>query len=132
MDFTLVGTILTGIGTAVTLWQASKVKKYSDKIAFDIRKLHLSEVSEHLKKAQDDGRKLLSHMQQMSRGKNTVPICSSIQTHIDNSLNLLHLNSPDADVREKILNIQSELRKFQNTTDDNEKKECVSDMHTFI
>ncbi|WP_231880450.1 hypothetical protein, partial [Alcanivorax sp. HI0083] len=59
MIITIAGTVLTAIGTGVTVWQASKVKSYRDQIAFDLRKLHLSEVAELLKRAQDEGRKLL-------------------------------------------------------------------------
>jgi hypothetical protein len=51
----IIGTLLTAIGTAVTLWQASKVRRYRQQIAFDLRKIHLSEVRELLRGAQDEG-----------------------------------------------------------------------------
>ena len=59
---TIGGTVLTAIGTGVTLRQASRVKAYRDQIAFDLRKIHLSEVGELLRRAQDEGRKLLSQV----------------------------------------------------------------------
>src|SRR5882724_116660 len=85
----------TAIGTAITLWQASKVRRYRQQIAFDLRKIHLSEVRELLRGAQDEGRKLLSHVQQLNRGKSVLAITDNIQAYIDRSLNLLHLSGPD-------------------------------------
>ncbi len=132
LTITIIGTLLTAIGTGVTLFQASKVKTYRDQIAFDLRKIHLSEVGEALKRAQDEGRKLLTQMQQLNRGKSFILITESIQGHIDNSLNLLHLNGPDKDLREKIIDIQTQLRDFQNNSDEKQKKVCASNMHALI
>ncbi|WP_048608557.1 MULTISPECIES: hypothetical protein [Providencia] len=129
---TIGGTALTAIGTGVTLWQASRVKAYRDQIAFDLRKIHLSEVGELLRRAQDEGRKLLSQVQQLNRGKSMISIADDIQSYIDKSLNLLHLNGPDSDIRNKIIGSQEKLRNFQTTQDVDEKKQCVSDMHTLI
>lgn len=132
MIITIAGTVLTAIGTGVTVWQASKVKSYRDQIAFDLRKLHLSEVAELLKRAQDEGRKLLSQVQQLNRGKSILTITDAIQSYIDKAVNLIHLNGPDSDLRTQILQSQQKLRQFQNTEDENEKRQCVSDMHTII
>ncbi|WP_421284745.1 hypothetical protein [Aeromonas veronii] len=132
MFITIAGTILTAIGTGVTLWQASKVKAYREQIAFDLRKIHLAEVGDLLKHAQDEGRKLLSQVQQMNRGKSIITITDSIQSYIDKAVNLIHLGGPDADLRSQILGSQAKLREFQHSQDDDEKKQCVSDMHTLI
>lgn len=132
MFITIAGTVLTAIGTAVTLWQASKVKAYREQIAFDLRKIHLSEIGEFLRRAQDEGRKLLSQVQQLNRGKSMISITDDIQSYIDKSLNLLHLSGPDTDLRNQILASQEKLRDFQKTDDVNEKKQCVSDMHIII
>lgn len=129
---TIIGTVLTAIGTGVTLWQASRVKKYRKQIAFDLRKIHLSEIGELLKRAQDEGRKLLTHVQQLNRGKGIIKITESIQGYIDKSLNLLPLSGPDTDVRNQILSVQTQLRDLQNAEDDDVKKQCVSEMHTLI
>ena len=129
---TISGTILTAIGTGVTLWQASKVKAYREQIAFDLRKIHLSEIGEFLRRAQDEGRKLLSQVQQLNRGKSMISITDDIQSYIDRSLNLLHLSGPDTDLRKRILESQEKLRDFQQTDDPDEKKRCVSDMHIII
>ncbi|MEE2001406.1 hypothetical protein QWY20_08065 [Alkalimonas sp. MEB108] len=129
---TIGGTVLTAIGTVVTLWQASKVKAYRDQIAFDLRKIHLSEVGELLRRAQDEGRKLLSQVQQLNRGKSMISIADDIQSYIDKSLNLLHLNGPDTDIRNQIIASQEKLRNFQSTHDVSKKRRFVSDMHTLI
>ncbi|MEJ1364539.1 MAG: hypothetical protein RPU42_05490 [Candidatus Sedimenticola sp. (ex Thyasira tokunagai)] len=128
---TIIGTLLTALGTGVTIWQAKKVKKYREQIAFDLRKIRISEISEHLKRAQDEGRKLLTQVQQLNRGKSEIAITEIIQGHIDNSLNLLPLSGADDDIRQKINNIQTKLRNFQNARPD-DKSECASDMHSHI
>ncbi len=83
-----------------------------------------------MKRAQDEGRKLITQIQKLDRGKNVIVITETIQGYIDSSLNLLPLTGTDNDVRVKILNAQTELRDFQNTT--NNKNECVSNMHSHI
>ena len=128
---TIVGTLLTAIGTGVTIWQAKKVKKYREQIAFDLRKIRITEISEYLKRAQDEGRKLLTQVQQLNRGKSEMAITEAIQGYIDNSLNLLPLKGTDYDIREQIINIQTKLRAFQNANA-NDKSICASDMHTHI
>jgi hypothetical protein len=128
----IIGALLTAIGTVITLWQASKVKSYRQQIAFDLRKIHLSEVRELLRGAQDEGRKLLSHVQQLNRGKSILAITENIQAYIDRSLNLLHLSGPDSDLREKILSAQTHLRSFQHSSNEDEKRQFVSDMHAVI
>ena len=120
------------IGTAITLWQASKVRRYRLQIAFDLRKIHLSEVRELWRRAQDEGRKLLSHVQQLNRGKSVLAITENIQAYIDRSLNLLHLSGSDSDLREKILSAQTHLRSFQHSYNEDEKRQFVSDMHAVI
>ena len=128
---TIIGAIITAIGTAVTLWQASKVKKYRIQIAFDLRKIHISEIAEILKRAQDEGRKLLTSVQQNNRGKSEIIITEAIQGYIDTSLNLLPLLGLDSDIRDQITNVQTRLRNFQNADEDN-KNDCASELHTHI
>lgn len=128
---TTIGAILTAIGTVVTLWQASKVKKYGIQIAFDLRKIHISEIAEILKRAQDESRKLLTSVQQNNRGKNEIIITGVIQGYIDTSLNLLPLYGLDGDIRDQVTNMQTRLRSFQNA-DENNKSDCASELHTHI
>ena len=128
---TVIGTLLTVLGTVVTIWHAIKVKKYREQIAFDLRKIRISDISEYLKRAQDEGRKLLTQVQQLNRGKSEIVITEMIQSYIDNSLNLLPLEGADSDIRQKINNIQDKLRNFQNSNPD-DKSTCASDMHSHI
>jgi hypothetical protein len=129
---TIFGTIITVIGTGVTLWQAYKVKSYSKRIAYDLRKIHLSEVIDNLKRAQDEGRKLISQVVQLKRGKNNTTISENIQKHIDYALNLIHVNGSDNDVRNKILEAQFKFRDFQSSEDQVVRETCVSEMHALI
>lgn len=132
LTLTVAGTVITVIGTVVTIWQALKVKAIRKQIAFDLRKIHLSEVGEFLRRAQDEGRKLLTHVQQLNRGRSTISITNEIQSNIDKSLNLLHLTGPDSDLRDQILSSQDKLREFQKTEESDAQKQHASDMHTII
>jgi len=132
MIISIIAAGLTAIGTSVTLWQASKVKKYRSQIAFDLRKIHLSEISDLLKKAQDECRRLLREVHQLNRGRSMLTVVDLIQSYIDKSVNLIHLSGPDSDVRSQIKNIQTKLREFQNATDPNIRKQFVYEMHELI
>lgn len=79
-----IGTILTAIGTAVTLWQAAKVKSYRDQVAFDLRKMSISEAGKILRRGQEGCRKLLKSD---GRGQSTINICDSVQERLDQALN---------------------------------------------
>ncbi len=57
-QITLAGTIVTLLGMAITIWQASQARSYKNQINFDIRKINLSGVIERLKRTQDEIRKL--------------------------------------------------------------------------
>lgn len=46
---TWIGTMLTAIGTVVTVWQAEKVKCYKEQVAFGLRKISISEAGEILR-----------------------------------------------------------------------------------
>lgn len=134
MEFliTIVGTIITVIGTGVTIWQAWKVRTYGARIAFDLRKINLSEAAEALRRAQDEGRKLLTHVHQLNRGKNPSEVYDSIQVHIDRAINLLPLHGADADVRVMVVDAQAKLRESQTTQDDATRRDCVSTMHALV
>ena len=113
MLITTIGAILTMIGTAVTIWQASKVKSYRRQISFEIRKIRLSEISEIFRRSQDEVRKLCSDQPQLGRGKNYPEITNIIQSYIEQALHRLPLNGPDSDVRNKIVSAQDKLRNLK-------------------
>lgn len=125
----IVGAIVTVIGTIVTLWQASKVKDYRKQIELDVRKISLSEVRDFLKRAQDEGRKLISGMQQNTRGLNAFSIINELQSCIDQSISILHLEGPDSDLRTLISDFQKKLISFQSLSDTEEKKKILYEMH---
>ncbi len=129
---TIIGTAITAIGTGVTLWQASKVKSYGKQIKFDLRKIHLYEICDFLVRSQDECRKLLSQDPQLNRGKNMISIIDNMQSYIDKSLNHLHLNGPDSDLRDIILSSQNSLRDFRDTIDSSAQRRFASEMHITI
>lgn len=114
---TIFGTILTAIGTAVTVWHAVRVRNYREQIAFDLRKIRLSETREHLRRAQDESRRLLTPLKPLRRGADEAAIIHAIQVNIDNALNLLNMGGSDADVRRTIVDAQNALRGFQEGPD---------------
>jgi hypothetical protein len=98
---TWIGTLLTALGTGITIWQARQVKKYKDQVAFDLRKVSLAEVGELLRRAQEDCRKLLKSG---GRGQSISVICDSIQEKIDFALNRFNQKDKDVDIKEKLIN----------------------------
>ena len=96
---TWIGTILTAIGTAVTLWQAWKVKQYKDQVAFDLRKISISEAGEILRRGQEDCRKLLKSG---GRGQSITNICDSVQERLDQAKNRFNQKLQDQDIKDKL------------------------------
>lgn len=120
---TWIGTILTAIGTAVTLWQARKVKHYKDQVAFDLRKISISEAGEILRRGQEDCRKLLKSG---GRGQSITNICDSVQERLDQARNRFNQKSQDMDIKEKLTSANSllhEVRQGNNTSQN------ISDLH---
>ena len=129
---TIIGTILTCIATTITIIQAIKVKSYKDQITFDLRKIHLVEITDSLKRAQEEGRKLITQFDPLNRGKNITSISENIQGYIDNALNFIHLKGSDTDIRDKIIEAQLKLRNSQKADKQEVRRDCVSEMHTYI
>lgn len=128
---TIGSAVITVIGTGVTLYQARKVEGYSEKIAYDLRKISTSEIVDNLKRAQDECRKLLANAQQLNRGKSHAKITENIQRHFDYALNLLPVGGPDIDFRNMIVASQDQLRLFQNANSQ-AQGQFASDLHTKI
>ena len=132
---TIISAILTAIGTGVTLFQARRVRKYRSQIAFDIRKLRLSEVRDYLRHAQDEARKLITPLipiKQLRRGQDELLILHRIQSSIDNALNFMDLSGGDADIREKVVQAQAALRDYQKTASSEEQQEKLQRHHELI
>lgn len=115
---TWIGTVLTTIGTLVTLWQAGKVKKYKDQVSFDLRKLSISEAGEILRRGQEDCRKLLKSG---SRGQNTANVCDLVQEKLDQALNRFNQKGRDQDIKNKIISANSLLHEIRSGQDVNNK-----------
>ena len=107
---TWIGTGLTAIGTFVTLWQAGRVKKYKDQVAFDLRKLSISEAGEILRRGQEDCRKLLKSG---GRGQSTVNICDLVQERLDQALNRFNQKDHDQDIKEKLISANGLLHEIR-------------------
>lgn len=107
---TWIGTILTTIGTVVTLWQARKVKEYKDQVAFDLRKISISEAGEILRRGQEECRKLLKSS---CRGQSTTNICDSIQEKLDHAINRFNQKQHDIDIKAKLTDANSILHKIR-------------------
>lgn len=129
---TVISTILSVVAAIVTIIQAIKVKSYKDQVTFDLRKIHLVEITDNLKRAQEEGRKLITQFDPLNRGKNITSISENIQSYIDNSLNFIHLKGQDNDIREKIIEAQAKLRDSQKADNQENRRDCVSEMHTCI
>lgn len=123
---TWIGTILTAIGTGVTLWQAAKVKKYKEQVAFDLRKISIAEAGELLRRGQEDCRKLLTSG---SRGQSNATICSSVQEKLDYSLNRFSQKNEDQDIKDKLTKANQALHNVRNNISISQN---ASDLHSII
>ena len=129
---TLIGTVLTALGTGVTLFEAWRVRTYREQIALDLRKIRLSEVADHLRSAQDGARQLVTPIEELKRGRGEREAIHRVQSAIDNALNLLNISGDDSDVRDKIVDAQNSLRSFQNADPGDEKDQAISKHHSEI
>lgn len=111
-QITLVGTIVTLLGMAVTIWQAAQARSYKKQIKFDIRKIHLSGASERLKRMQDDIRKLPTSTP-VQRGIKKHNLLQNIRTHFDFALGVLDVKSPDGDIRKLLSEAQTKLNSYE-------------------
>lgn len=107
------GALITVAGTAVTLWQANQTKNYREQIKLDIRKIGLSRITERLKRAQDEIRKLPVLANNIPRGLNLKAIIQNIKSHFDYCISTLSSDGPDADVRTLLSQAQSNLNQYE-------------------
>nr|WP_320048926.1 hypothetical protein [uncultured Desulfuromonas sp.] len=110
---TMVGAVITLLGMAITIWQASQARDYKNQIKFDIRKINLSNVAERLKRAQDEIRRLPTTAQGVLRGVKPVEIIQKIREQFDIALNTLDATGPDSDIRALIVEGQRKLNSYE-------------------
>lgn len=129
---TVIGTILTAIGTFVTLYQSGRVKKYKREILEELNRVNLIQVSELLKNAQSETRKLLYPDSQIARGTNLNEVVSTIQKSIDESLNIVNLGDKEKILRNKIIDAQKKLRSYTPTSTEEFRVKYISEFHFLL
>ena len=129
---TIISTVITVIGTGVTLRQAQQVRSYGKRIASDLRKINLYEVAEALRRAQDEGRRLLTQVNQLNRGRSLPDIHEAMQSQIDRALHLLPMHGLDSDIRKIVVSAQDRLRESQASDEAEKRRDAVSEMHANI
>ncbi|HBC8591693.1 TPA: hypothetical protein ACNPVF_000775 [Escherichia coli] len=110
---TFVGTAVTIIATAITIWQAKKAKDYKEQIKFDIRKINLSGTSERLKRAQDDIRMLPADHATFPRGLKISDLILNIKSQFDFALSAIDAKGPDKDIRLLLTQAQNKLNSYE-------------------
>lgn len=110
---TIVGTALTVFGTVVTIWQASQARNYKNQIKFDIRKINLANVTDRLKRAQDEIRRLPTSAQALPRGIRPTELMHKIREQFDMALGTLDAEGPDANVRKLLVEGQAQLNNYE-------------------
>lgn len=129
---TTLGTVLTAIGTFVTIYYSFVVKNYKNEILEDINKVNLIGVSESLRSAQNETRKLLYPNSPTSRGIKKDEIISNIQKSIDESLVLVNLDEKNKLLRHKIIDAQNKLRYYSKSIGESDKEEMISEFHNIL
>jgi hypothetical protein len=117
MIITIAGTLITCIGTAVAIKQASKAKEYTEQIKFDVRKINLSTAVEQIRRAQDDIRALPTSSDNTPRGIKPKEVISSIRVRFDNVLGLISNTGEDRDIRETLSLAQGQLNAYESSVD---------------
>jgi hypothetical protein len=114
-QITLVGTIVTLLGMAITIWQAAQARSYKNQIKFDIRKINLSGAIERLKRAQDEIRRLPTSAVHIQRGVKPNDLIQNIKMHFDYALGILDAQGPDGDIRIQLSEAQSKLNLYESS-----------------
>ncbi len=107
------GAVITSIGTSITIWQVKQANRYREQIKIDIRKIWLSGITERLKRAQDEIRRLPVSITKPTRGLKPEVIIQNIKSHFDFCISTLSNNGPDADVRNLLSQAQMRLNQYE-------------------
>lgn len=110
---TVVGTLVTLLGMAVTIKQASQARNYRNQIKLDVRKINLVNVTDGLKRAQDEIRRLPTSSQPPPRGIRPVELIQKVREQFDNALGTLNSAGPDTDARSLLVEAQSKLNAYE-------------------
>lgn len=110
---TIGGSIITLLGTAITIWQTLQAKSYKDQIIIDTRKIKLNLVIESLKKAQHEIRDFPTSINQLPRGMKFNELIKKTREHFDAALGTLELSGPDGKTRELLGEAQKKLNSYE-------------------
>ncbi|MHC2065890.1 hypothetical protein ACYFX5_00315 [Bremerella sp. T1] len=110
---TVVGTVVTLAGTAVTIWQATQARTYRNQLKSDIRKFGLTTVIERLKRAQDEIRRLPTSNKNKARGVRPQELIQKIREHFDHALGTIDAGGPDASLRSLLTGGQTKLNSYE-------------------
>jgi len=107
------GSIVTLFGMVITIWQAYKARNYKNQIKFDIRKINIANVTERLKRAQDEIRHLPTSMQAVPRGLKPTELIQKIREQFDIALGTIDATGPDSSVRQILVDGQGNLNSYE-------------------
>ncbi|EAA4612850.1 hypothetical protein RY43_22690 [Salmonella enterica] len=124
---TIVGTIVTILSMIITIWQASEARSYKNQIKSDIRKINLTNISDSLKRAQEEIRKLPTASQDIKRGMRPIELIRKTREHFDIALSTINANGPDGNIRTLIIEAQKRLNSYEITM--NEGTPSPQDVH---
>lgn len=110
---TLAGAIITIAGAIFTLEQAKNAKSYSDQIKVDVEKVSLMRITESLYRCQEEVRKLPRDQNNIPRGFKIKEALERIWPHFDQILSSHVLSGSNTSIRQKILDAQVTLRKYE-------------------
>lgn len=110
-----VGTILSGLGAAVAIWQTYLMRSYKDQIRLDMRKMNVLKTAEYLRRALDFIRKLPSDSSKVPRGGQTAIMLEQTKECFDHVLGLLPMDGPDQDIRTHVCTAQCALTGYEDS-----------------
>lgn len=110
---TIGSTLLTVIATVVTIASARLTKSYRDQVKFDIRKINLAGAIDHLRRSQDEIRKLPTTSDGIPRGLKVKDVIKEIRARFDNAIGIMASAGPDSDIRAILTEAQEELNGYE-------------------
>ncbi|MCH7974848.1 MAG: hypothetical protein IH949_13385 [Bacteroidetes bacterium] len=130
LTITIIGTVLTAIGTFVTIYYSFVVRKYKREISEELNRVDLIKVTESLKNAQNETRKIMYQISPNPHGRSKAAIINSIQKSIDDSLAKIKLDESNEELRIRIIEAQQALRDYVQANDSN--KDLISEFHKLL
>lgn len=105
--------MVTILSMVITIWQASEARNYKNQIKSDIRKINLTNISDSLKRAQEEIRKLPTTSQDIKRGMRPIELIRKTREHFDIALSTINSHGPDGNIRAIIIEAQKRLNSYE-------------------